>query len=64
MSGFRADIQTITQTGKGRYPQSVTPALLMLKTGWTYEELLNQPASIIEDILIIMEAEAIASKVK
>jgi cytochrome bd-type quinol oxidase subunit 1 len=48
--------------GKGKFPEELTTAILCLKTGWTVQELDNQPAWVIEDILIYLNAESIANQ--
>lgn len=48
--------------GHASFPLEMTPILVMREMHWNWDDLARCPASIYDDILLLMQREAIARK--
>ena len=50
--------------GKGKYPARMTPILICKYMGWSWRELQDTPDHRVDDIVLMMRAEAAAAKAR
>jgi len=50
--------------GKGKYPARMMPILICRYMGWSWHDLQEAPAHVVDDIVMMMRADAAAAKAR
>jgi len=55
------DMMVDAAMGKGKYPARMTPILICKYMGWSWQDLQQAPAHRVDDIILMMQADAAAA---